>query len=189
MEFMKRLFDLILALILILPAGLVILLAAIPVWIESRANPIFVQVRVGRQQSLFRLIKLRTLLPDTADMASHQVSIDRVMRSGKFFRKTKIDELPQVLNILLGQMSFVGPRPCLPSQAELRSAREKRGVYTLMPGITGIAQIRGIDMSTPEELAIADASYLGSWSIIVDLHLLAVTAFGVGRGDALGKRA
>lgn len=183
---MKRLFDLVLALFLAFPALVIVSIAAIPAFIECRANPFFLQTRVGRHQTLFRLIKLRTMYPSTANLASHEVSPNLVTRSGRFFRKTKIDELPQIWNVLIGQMSFVGPRPCLPSQLELRNAREARGVYDLLPGITGPAQIKGVDMSTPEDLAIADAAYLGPWSLVADAIVVIVTVLGSGRGDAIG---
>lgn len=182
---MKRLFDLVLALLLMLPALAIILLACIPVLIESRASPLFLQTRVGRHQTFFRILKLRTMHPNTAHVASHEISANQIMRSGFFMRKTKIDELPQIWNVLLGQMSFVGPRPCLPSQQDLRDARETRGVYELRPGITGCAQIRGIDMSTPNDLAIADATYLEKWSVRRDVQIILATALGSGRGDAV----
>tara|TARA_R110000824_G_scaffold77488_6_gene195918 strand:- start:744 stop:1307 length:564 start_codon:yes stop_codon:yes gene_type:complete len=181
---MKRLFDLILALSLAIPALLVLSIAVIPAYIECRVNPFFVQTRVGRHQMLFKMIKLRTMYPATDDLASHQVSANSITRSGRFFRKTKIDELPQIWNVIVGEMSFVGPRPCLPSQTELREKRETRGVYLLVPGITGLAQIKGIDMSKPQELAVADAAYLGGWSLFSDVKLIIATAFGSGRGDA-----
>jgi O-antigen biosynthesis protein WbqP len=186
---MKRLFDIILALIIIIPATIIVFLAAIPAFIECRASPFFFQTRVGLHQVNFKLIKLRTMLPNTENLASHHVSADNVTRTGQFFRRTKIDELPQIWNVLLGQMSFVGPRPCLPGQTDLLDAREIRGVYNLMPGITGVAQVQGIDMSTPEELANADASYPRRWSLMFDAKLILATAFGSGRGDAVGKRS
>lgn len=185
---MKRLFDLVLALLMFLPALVIILLACIPVLIESRASPLFFQTRVGRHQALFRILKLRTMRPDTAHVASHEISANQIMRSGFLLRKTKIDELPQIWNVLIGQMSFVGPRPCLPSQLELRNAREAKGVYSLRPGITGCAQIKGIDMSTPNDLATADARYLDKWSIMKDIQIILATALGSGQGDAVANK-
>lgn len=182
---MKRLFDLVIAVLIMLPALVIILFACIPVLIESRASPLFLQTRVGRHQTFFRILKLRTMHPNTAHVASHEISASQIMRSGFFLRKTKIDELPQIWNVLVGQMSFVGPRPCLPTQLELRNAREKRKVYELRPGITGCAQIRGIDMSTPDDLAIADASYLDKWSLVKDVQIIMATVLGSGQGDAV----
>ncbi len=184
---MKRAFDLILALCLCLPMLIIVLISAIPAWIECRASPFFVQTRVGRGRRNFQMIKLRTMYPETAHRASHEISAAQITRTGQFFRRTKIDELPQIWNVLCGHMSFVGPRPCLPNQEELVSERDARGVYTLRPGITGPAQVRGIDMSTPRTLAVADAEYLGRWSIVRDLRLLLATATGSGQGDAVKR--
>ena len=119
----------------------------------------------------------------TASVASHHVGENRITRAGRIIRRFKIDELPQVINVLLGDMSFVGPRPSLANQHELIAERTVCGVLALRPGITGPAQLAGIDMSTPRELAIADAAYLGAWSLRRDLTILAGTVVK-GRGDA-----
>lgn len=184
---MKRAFDLMLALAALLPAVLISLLLAIPIWIETRANPLFAQTRVGRHRKPFQLIKLRTMRPDTQHRASHEIGASQITSTGRLLRKTKLDELPQIWNVLAGEMSFVGPRPCLPSQTELIAERERLGVHALRPGITGPAQVVGLDMSTPTRLAIADAAYLGAWSLTRDLQLMLLTAFGGGRGDAADR--
>lgn len=181
----KRALDLFLAVALALPAALTIAVCVPIIWLECRANPFFVQTRVGRFERTFRLIKLRTMWPTTFDLPSHQVDRGGLLRSGRVLRKLKLDELPQILNVLMGQMSFVGPRPCLPTQLELVEERTRRGVYRLVPGITGPAQVAGIDMSTPVELAIRDASYMRQLSLSKDLQLLAQTFMGGGRGDAI----
>lgn len=183
----KRFFDATLALVGLLPAVLVSALLAIPIWLETRANPLFIQTRVGRHGKPFHLVKLRTMRPDTLHRASHEVGATQITRTGRILRKTKLDELPQIWNVLVGEMSFVGPRPCLPSQQELIAEREQRGVQMLRPGITGPAQVAGLDMSTPARLAIADSTYLGPWSLARDLRLLIQTAFGSGRGDAANR--
>lgn len=181
----KRALDLSLAVALALPAILTTAVCASIIWLECRANPFFVQTRVGRSQRTFRLIKLRTMLPTTSDLPSHQVGRGELLRSGRLLRKLKLDELPQILNVFMGQMSFVGPRPCLPTQLDLVKERSRRGVYRLVPGITGPAQVAGIDMSTPIELAISDASYMRQLSLLKDLQLLMQTFMGAGRGDAV----
>jgi lipopolysaccharide/colanic/teichoic acid biosynthesis glycosyltransferase len=183
----KRTLDLILALTLLPPAALLSILFALPIWIETRANPLFVQVRVGRQQRPFRLMKLRTMRSDTLHRASHEIGAAQITRSGRFLRSSKLDELPQIWNVLSGTMSFVGPRPCLPSQHQLIAERERLGVHALRPGITGPAQVAGIDMSTPARLAQADAVYLNGWSLTGDLRLLMQTVLGGGRGDAANR--
>lgn len=183
----KRFFDATLALVGLLPAALISALLAIPIWLETRANPLFIQTRVGRHGKPFQLVKLRTMRPDTLHRASHEVGAAQITRTGRLLRKTKLDELPQIWNVLVGEMSFVGPRPCLPSQQELIAEREQRGVHALRPGITGPAQVAGLDMSTPARLAIADSAYLGHWSLAGDLRLMMLTIFGGGRGDAADR--
>ncbi len=181
----KRLFDLFLVTVLCVPAIILVLSAAIVVWLESKANPFFVQERVGQFGKTFGLLKVRTMLPGTANKPSHEISASQITSVGRFLRKAKIDELPQIWNVLLGHMSFVGPRPCLPNQSELIKERFARDVYELRPGITGIAQISGLDMSTPTELAASDAVYCDAWSLKRDLQILAATARGSGNGDAV----
>jgi O-antigen biosynthesis protein WbqP len=182
---MKRLFDFVLALALAPVALVMCLLAAIPVAIESRASPLFFQTRLGLRERPFRLLKLRTMHAATPSVASHQVGAGNILKSGRLLRRLKIDELPQIWNVLNGTMSFVGPRPGLPNQIDLTAARRNQGVFSLVPGITGEAQIRGIDMSTPEKLATMDKSYEGPWSLTRDLRILWATATGAGSGDAI----
>jgi O-antigen biosynthesis protein WbqP len=120
---------------------------------------------------------------NTGDAPSHETKASAITPVGHFLRRTKLDELPQLWNILKGEMSFVGPRPCLPSQVELIAARRRRGVYAIRPGITGVAQVAGVDMSDPERLAKLDAVYLAEYSLMTDLRLIMATLFGAGRGD------
>ncbi|HCB75230.1 MAG TPA: lipid carrier--UDP-N-acetylgalactosaminyltransferase [Sphingomonas bacterium] len=180
----KRMFDLTLALLLAIPAALACGLAALVIWFDDRANPFFVQTRLGRDERPFRLVKLRTMRIGTGDRPSHETARGNITRTGALMRRTKLDELPQLWNVLCGDMSFVGPRPGLPSQIELAESRRRYGVDRLLPGITGVSQVRGLDMSTPELLARTDADYLGDWSVTRDIELLIRTGLGSGRGDA-----
>ena len=184
---MKRSLDLFLCLALLVPSGLLCLLVLPIVYLDTRATPLFVQHRVGRDQRTFRLVKLRTMRADTCHLASHEVGAAQITSSGRWLRRLKLDELPQLLNVLTGSMSLVGPRPCLPVQQELIKERERRGVFALRPGITGPAQVAGVDMSTPIALAELDATYLAPWSLRRDLALLVATATGKGRGDAAAR--
>lgn len=186
---LKRAFDLILALLLSPLALVVCLIVAVPVAIECKASPFFLQRRLGKFERHFWLLKLRTMHVSTPNRASHEVGSHTVLRSGRLLRRIKIDELPQLWNVLTGAMSFVGPRPGLPSQSELTAERRLRGVYKLRPGITGPAQIRGIDMSTPAQLAEIDSSYAGPWSLRRDLRIILATACGSGSGDAAAGKA
>lgn len=181
----KRLFDFILAMAIAPLALLVCLLVSVLIIVFDRAPPLFRQTRVGRHRRPFKLFKLRTMRLSSPDLPTHEASIQLVTPLGRFCRLTKIDELPQLLNVLNGTMSLVGPRPCLPSQHELIELREKAGVYELLPGVTGPSQLAGIDMSTPAKLAQADAGYDRRWSLARDLRILFATFTGSGTGDAM----
>jgi lipopolysaccharide/colanic/teichoic acid biosynthesis glycosyltransferase len=116
-------------------------------------------------------------------VASHLADAASVTRWGRFLRRTKLDELPQLWNVLKGEMSLVGPRPCLFNQEELIQERAKRGVYGARPGITGLAQTRGIDMSTPALLAETDAAMLANLRLPDYFRYIFITIAGRGRGD------
>jgi O-antigen biosynthesis protein WbqP len=181
---MKRTFDFILALIILIPALVVCAFCSIIIMLETRSSPIFVQRRLGKHEKTFNILKLRTMKVGSANVASHEIEPERITRVGSLLRKVKFDELPQILNVLSGQMSFVGPRPGLPNHAELTKARVSHDVFSLVPGITGPAQLAGLDMSTPEQLAAVDATYIGDWSFAGDMHYIWLTLTGGGRGDA-----
>ena len=159
-----------------------ILLVMILGWFNTR-SPLFRQERVGRGQKSFVLVKFRTMRPDTASVASHLADISSITPLGHFLRRTKLDELPQLWNVIKGEMSLVGPRPCLFNQQELIAERDKRGVYKSRPGITGLAQIQGIDMSTPELLAKTDAQMLKTLSLRNYFRCIFLTILGKGSGD------
>ncbi|MDI1325506.1 MAG: sugar transferase [Brevundimonas sp.] len=181
---MKRIFDVILALALAPVAVVACALVALPIALEARASPLFFQTRLGLRERPFRLLKLRTMHAATPNLPSHGVGANSILFTGRLLRRLKIDELPQVWNVLNGTMSFVGPRPGLPNQTDLTEARREHNVFALVPGITGVAQIRRIDMSTPQLLAEIDKTYGHAWSIKRDLRILWATASGAGSGDA-----
>lgn len=183
----KRLLDVMLVLVAALPAALLCLACVIAIRLEDGAPAIFRQVRIGRGCRPFVLYKLRTMSTGTGDHASHEVSQSRITRVGRILRTTKLDELPQLVNVLRGDMSFVGPRPCLRSQELLIAERVRRGVYAVRPGITGPAQLAGIDMSAPVELAEADSAYAHHVKLAEDLRYIVRTAIGRGGGDAVKK--
>jgi O-antigen biosynthesis protein WbqP len=180
---MKNLFDRFSAacgLILTLP----LLLVLIPlVRLTSPGPAIFAQRRIGWKGREFICYKFRTMAVNTREAATHEISAAAVTGIGRILRKTKLDELPQLYNVLVGEMSLVGPRPCLPVQAELIRERETRGVLEILPGITGLGQVRGIDMSDPVRLAECDAEYLAKRSFGYDIRLLWDTLLGAGRED------
>ena len=161
---MIRWFDFVLSffgLLLLLP--LLFLLCAAG-YLDTGA-PLLRQARVGRDLRPFMLVKFRTMREDTAQVASHVADAAAITRWGGVLRRTKLDELPQLWNVFKGEMSLVGPRPCLLSQKELIAARTVLGVFCARPGITGRAQVQGIDMSTPKLLAETDARMLEGMSI------------------------
>ena len=150
-------------------------------------SPVFFQERVGRHRKSFVLVKFRTMSRDTVSVASHLVHRDAVTSWGRFLRRTKLDELPQLWNVLQGTMSLVGPRPCLFNQHELIAERECRDVFAVRPGITGLAQIKGIDMSTPQLLAEIDAQMIQTLTVRTYFSYIVKTILGQGRGDRVRR--
>nr|WP_232848882.1 sugar transferase [Amphritea pacifica] len=162
-----------------------ILLLLVFIGLCDTGFPVFFQQRVGRYKRPFTLIKLRTMRVDAESVATHLADSDSVTGFGRFLRRTKLDELPQLWNVLKGDMSLVGPRPGLFNQHELTAAREKLGIYTVRPGITGLAQVSGIDMSTPELLAKVDKQMIETLSLKSYFHYIVLTALGKGGGDRI----
>uniref|UniRef100_UPI004047D9AE sugar transferase n=1 Tax=Rheinheimera sp. TaxID=1869214 RepID=UPI004047D9AE len=163
--------------------GFPVLLILTIIGLFDTGSPIFRQVRVGRHKKPFTLVKFRTMKVDTASVASHLASASAITPFGGFLRKTKLDELPQLWNVLKGEMSLVGPRPGLFNQQELTEARDKHGVFNARPGITGLAQVNEIDMSTPELLAETDAKMLQSLTLGDYFKYIFMTVAGKGSGD------
>jgi O-antigen biosynthesis protein WbqP len=149
-------------------------------------SPVFKQERVGRNKKPFTLIKFRTMSVDTASVASHLANTASITKVGGVLRRTKLDELPQLWNVLKGEMSLVGPRPGLFNQEELIAARESEGVYSVCPGITGLAQVNNIDMSTPELLAKTDAKMIKNLTFKTYFKYIFQTVLGAGSGDRVG---
>ena len=179
---MIRLFDLVFSLIgLVVGAPILLVLALIGLF--DTGSPVFRQVRVGRNKKPFTLIKFRTMKIDTASVATHLASSSSITPFGHFLRRTKLDELPQLWNVLKGEMSLVGPRPGLFNQQELMTARDKYGVFEVRPGITGLSQINKIDMSTPELLAESDAKMISEMSLGNHFKYIFQTVAGKGSGD------
>ena len=173
----KRAFDLVVAAVLLPLTSPVILLAMLAIRLSSARPALFSQIRVGQNGVLFRCHKLRTMVVGTPSLPSHQAPANSVTSVGAVLRKFKIDELPQLWNVLKGEMSLVGPRPCLPTQTELIERRRQLGVLAALPGITGLAQMKGIDMSDPKLCAETDAEYLTMASIGLDIRILVGTIF------------
>nr|WP_200872700.1 sugar transferase [Polycyclovorans algicola] len=179
-----RLFDLLFS-FLGLVFGLPILVLLWLIGLSDTGSPLFRQERIGIHQRPFTLVKFRTMKLDTASVATHLASSHAVTPFGRFLRRTKLDELPQLWNVLMGDMSLVGPRPGLFNQEELTQARARRGVFEVRPGITGLAQVSEIDMSTPELLAETDERMMKTLTLRRYFQYIFMTVVGRGSGDRL----
>jgi lipopolysaccharide/colanic/teichoic acid biosynthesis glycosyltransferase len=165
--------------------GFPVLLVLYIIGLFDTGSPVFRQERVGRNKKPFILVKFRTMSVDTASVASHLANSSSITKFGHFLRRTKLDELPQLWNVLKGEMSLVGPRPCLFNQSELIEERESRGVLAARPGITGLAQVNDIDMSTPQLLAETDQKMLRSLTVGAYFKYIIMTVLGKGAGDRI----
>jgi lipopolysaccharide/colanic/teichoic acid biosynthesis glycosyltransferase len=157
-----------------------VMVAWLAVLVEDGRPGFFSQERVGRGEVFFRCLKLRTMRSGTVSRGTHLVSQAAITGVGRGLRQSKIDELPQAWNIIRGEMSLIGPRPCLPNQLEVVAARRLRGIFNYRPGLTGWAQVNGIDMREPEKVAKYDSQYLGLQSVSCDLWILGKTLFPSG---------
>ena len=181
-----RAFDMVLAIVgMVLLAPVFLVLALLGYLFIGR--PVFTQTRVGKNGRLFTLIKFRTMPEDTPDLPTHLVDTQSIPLYGRILRKTRLDETPQLINVILGDMSLVGPRPCLPQQKELLAERASRGVDRVKPGITGLAQICGVDMSSPKRLARYDALMLENLNLARSLTILIFTALRLNPGRRLHR--
>lgn len=184
---MLRVFDFLFSLFgLVL--GSPVLLMIYVIGLFDTGSPIFRQERVGRDQKPFTLVKFRTMRPDTASVASHLADASAITPFGVFLRRTKLDELPQLWNVVNGEMSLVGPRPCLFNQTELINQRAAHEVFSARPGITGLAQVNNIDMSTPRLLAETDARMLKELTVSAYFKYIFMTLGGKGSGDVVKSK-
>ena len=183
---MIRFFDFIFSFFGLMALSPIILVLIIIGYFDT-GSPIFAQERVGKNKKAFKLYKFRSMYLDTKSVATHLADYNSITKFGAFLRKSKLDELPQLWNVLIGDMSFVGPRPNLFNQEELIHEREQRGVYEVVPGITGLAQIQKIDMSTPMLLAETDAQMIANKGLNTYFKYIFLTLFGKGFGDRIRK--
>ena len=175
---MIRIFDFLFSLIgLILLSPLLILIFFIGLF--DSGSPLFIQSRVGYNLKSFSLIKFRTMPKGVRSAGTHLIKDIQLSSFGYFLRRTKLDEIPQLLNVFFGDMSLVGPRPCLFNQRKLINERKKRGVYKVRPGITGLAQISGINMKTPTLLAKTDQKMIKNMSLYKYFYYIFKTIFKI----------
>lgn len=185
---MKRIFDILfsaLGLVLLSPILIVLMIMGY----FDTGFPIFQQERVGKGKKPFRLMKFRSMHVNAPSVATHLASASSITPFGSFLRKSKLDELPQLWNVFKGDMSLVGPRPNLFNQEKLINERDSRGVYSVRPGITGLAQINKIDMSTPQLLAETDTQMIQELNTVGYFKYIFLTVFGKGFGDRINTHS
>ena len=178
MSLMIRFFDILISLLGLILISPLLILVTILIWLDN-GSPFFLQERVGLEKKPFILLKFRTMHKGTASMGTHLIKSLSITKSGIFLRRTKLDELPQLWNVFIGKMSMVGPRPCLFNQKKLISARMKCGIYKAKPGITGLAQINGINMSTPELLAKMESKMVKEMNLSKYFYYIFVTIHSI----------
>lgn len=187
-RFFKRGIDFLLAMIAVVVLSPLLLLIAILIKLNSRGPVLFKQKRVAKNKALFMILKFRTMRTDTpSDMPTHLLNNPNayITGIGKFLRKTSLDELPQLFNILKGEMSIVGPRPALWNQYDLIAERDKYGANNIMPGLTGWAQINGRDELPIEVKAKLDGEYLQRISLFMDIRCIVGTLISVVRREGV----
>lgn len=184
-NYVKRLGDFILAFLALIILSPVFFLVAILIKIESAGPVFFVQKRAGVNGTHFNIYKFRSMKMGTPDLATDKLDDPGkyVTRVGKFLRKTSLDELPQLINIILGNMSFVGPRPALYNQYELIEARYRLGIDRIKPGLTGYAQIMGRDFITDQQKVAYDKYYLDHLSLAFDFKIFFQTFFKIVKAE------
>lgn len=184
---MKRLLDYLLATVLLLIFSIPLLLLCLLVRLTSKGPAIYWSDRVGQNNHIFKMAKLRTMKVDAPVVATHLIADPKSLLTpiGGFLRKSSLDELPQLWNILIGDMGFVGPRPALFNQQDLIELRTQKGVDSLRPGLTGWAQVNGRDeLAIPEKVKL-DEEYLHRQSFFFDIQILYLTFLKVIRHDGV----
>ncbi|QUD73571.1 sugar transferase [Clostridium perfringens] len=186
---MKRVFDFSMSLIAIIVFSPIILIISLLVKLTSKGPVFFKQRRIGKNNEEFNILKFRTMRVDTPNVATHLLKDPSVFITplGKFLRKTSLDELPQLINILKGEMSIVGPRPALYNQYDLKDMRTEVGVHKLIPGLTGWAQINGRDEIPLEEKVALDKEYMNMQSFGMDIKIIFMTAFKVAKSEGVSE--
>ena len=149
-----------------------LIIAGLIIVIEDGFPAFFVQERIGLDKNTFKIIKIRTLKKNTPNIGTHELKNSNMLKNGSWIRKIKLDEFPQLINVLKGELNLVGPRPGLVSQEKLLEERSLKNIYTVRPGITGLAQILGYDMSDPKKLAEIDEAYIINKSIFLDFLII-----------------
>ena len=172
-----KLFRNLLCLIGLISISPFLFLSSVIIVLEDGFPVFFIQKRFGKDKKLFDIIKIRTLKRNTPDTGTHELQSKHLLKNGKWIRKIKLDEFPQLINVLKGDINIVGPRPGLITQNELLDARSLKNIYAVKPGITGLAQILGYDMSDPQRLAEIDETYIANRSMSLNFYIILGTFF------------
>lgn len=173
-RYIKRILDLIVVLIIIVPAFLLVAICYVAIKIESRGPAFFVQERPGRKGKIFTIYKLRTMRVETERDGKKLSDMERTTKTGKIIRKLSLDELPQILNVLKGEMSFIGPRPLLPHYLDLYTPEQMRR-HDVRPGVSGWAQVNGRNELTWEQKFERDVWYVDHVSFRLDTRIFFMT--------------
>ena len=176
---MKRILDLFIVFILIIIFFLPIIIIFIILKFFYKASPIYISRRIGKNNKIFLMPKFRTMIENAPQVATNKISPKYVTKFGKFLRKFSLDELPQLFSVLLGVMSFVGPRPALFNQKKLILLRTKKNIHKLKPGITGWAQINGRDKISIYKKVTLDYFYYNNMTIKLDIKIIFLTAIRI----------
>lgn len=171
-SFFKRLIDVFLAFIVIVLLSPLLIIISLIIKFQDGGPVLFKQDRVGKNKVLFRIYKFRSMPVNTANVESHEVNKITITPFGKLIRRTNIDELPQFFNIMKGDMSLIGPRPCIPSQENLINLRYEGGAYSCLPGLTGLAQVNSYDNMPNEVKAKYDNEYANTISLMNDMKIV-----------------
>lgn len=184
---MYNLLQRLIALVMLIILSPLFLIVSILIKLESKGPVFFKQERIGKDNINFMIYKFRSMRTDTPDVATHLLDNPEVFitKVGKFLRKTSLDELPQLINIVKGEMLFVGPRPALYNQYDLRDLRTEKGVHVLYPGVTGWAQVNGRDeLEIPDKVEF-DRQYVERRSIFIDIKIVFMTVVKVFKKEGI----
>jgi len=184
---LKRIFDVLLALIGCILILIPIILISLSIFFTSKGGVLYWSNRIGKDNQIFKMPKFRTMRVDTPEVATHMLTNPKsyLTKIGSLLRRSSMDELPQIWSILIGDMSFVGPRPALFNQEDLIKLRTERGVHELIPGLTGWAQINGRDELSITDKVLLDKYYLDNQSLLLDIVIIIATLFKIVRKDGI----
>ena len=165
----------------------ILLIVSIAIFFEDGSPIFFSQKRIGKNLNIFKIYKIRTMKSETPQLGTHNIDKKFFLKTGLFARKLKLDEFPQLINVIRGELNLIGPRPGLKNQLKLKECRMKRNIFATTPGITGLAQVTGYDMSDPEKLSRIDQYYIENRCLKMDFQIFLATFFKSMRANLVKK--